>query len=259
MYRFDGEPPAALLEAEPRLAERIAAMRSYVACRTKFFDDFFREASGAGIRQSVILAAGLDARAWRLDWPADAVLFELDLLTVLAFKAETLDAQGAKARVRHVPVAVDLRDNWPAALAASGFDAGEPVAWIAEGLLPYLPPAAQDLLFERIDSLSVPGSRVAVENFGEGFFDPETLARQRERGQVFRHAAEKIQDQDIPDVAELWYLEERTDAGEFLAGRGWQVTSETTTALLERHGRGIPADLPDATPNSAFLIAQKAG
>ncbi|WP_078288529.1 SAM-dependent methyltransferase [Mycobacterium sp. D16R24] len=259
MYRFDGEPPAALLAAEPRLAERIAAMRSYVACRTKFFDDFFREASGAGVRQSVILAAGLDARAWRLDWPADAVLFELDLPTVLAFKADTLDAQAATARVRQVPVAVDLRDDWPAALAAGGFDAGEPVAWIAEGLLPYLPPAAQNLLFERIDSLSVPGSRVAVENFGEGFFDPEILARQRERGQVFRRAAESVQDQDIPDVAELWYLEERTDAGEFLAGRGWQVTKETTTALLARHGRGIPADLPDATPNSAFLIAEKTG
>lgn len=259
MYRFDGEPPAALLEAEPRLVERIAAMRSYVACRTKFFDDFFREAGRAGIGQAVILAAGLDARAWRLDWPADTVLFELDLPKVLAFKADTLDAQGAAPRVRHVPVAVDLRDDWPAALEANGFDSGRPAAWIAEGLLPYLPPAAQDLLFERVDALSAPGSRIAVENFGEDFFNPETLARQRERGQAFRRAAEHLQGQDIPDVADLWYLEERTDAGEFLAGHQWQVTSETTPALLERHGRSIPADLPDATPHSAFLFAQKIG
>ncbi|SHX45056.1 S-adenosyl-L-methionine-dependent methyltransferase [Mycobacteroides abscessus subsp. bolletii] len=257
MYRFDGEPPGALLEAEPRLLERIAAMRSYVACRTKFFDDFFRDAGEAGISQAVILAAGLDARAWRLDWPADAVLFELDLPKVLAFKADTLDAQGASARVRYVPVAVDLRDDWPTALESAGFDPSQPASWIAEGLLPYLPPAAQDLLFERIDVLSVPGSRIAVENFGEGSFDPETLARQRERGQAFRRAAEKLQGQDIPDVADLWYLEDRTDAGEFLAGRGWRTTSETTLALLERHGRRIPADLPDATPHSAFLSAEK--
>lgn len=258
MYRFDGEPPAALLEAEPRLLERIAAMRSYIACRTKFFDDFFREAGAAGIRQAVILAAGLDARAWRLDWPVDTALFELDLPTVLAFKADTLDTEGATTRVRYVPVAVDLRDDWPAVLEANGFDFTRPAAWIAEGLLPYLPPTAQDLLFERVDSLSASGSRIAVENFGEGFFDPETLERQRERGQAFRRVAENLQDQEIPNVADLWYLEERTDAGEFLAGRGWQVTSEPTTALLERHGRGIPADLADATPHSAFLYAEKA-
>ncbi|EIT89943.1 putative S-adenosyl-L-methionine-dependent methyltransferase domain protein [Mycobacteroides abscessus 4S-0726-RB] len=97
-----------------------------------------------------------------------------------------------------------------------------------------------------------------MENFGDDFFNPETLARQRERGQAFRRAAEEMQGQDIPDVADLWYLEERTDAGEFLAGRGWRVTSETAVALLGRHGRDIPADLPDATPNSAFLFAQKA-
>ncbi|MBA0045856.1 class I SAM-dependent methyltransferase [Mycobacterium sp. NPDC050853] len=259
MYRFDGEPPAALLEAEPRLVERIAAMRSYIACRTKFFDDFFGAAGEAGIRQAVILAAGLDARGWRLDWPTDALLFELDLPKVLAFKADTLDAQGATTRVRYVPVAVDLRDDWPAALAANGFDPALPSAWIAEGLLPYLPPTAQDLLFERVDSLSAPGSRIAVENFGEGFFDPETLERQRKRGQAFRRAAEKLQDEEIPSVADLWYLEDRTDAGEFLANRGWQVTSEPTTALLKRHGRGIPADLEDATPHSAFLFADKAG
>lgn len=259
VYRFDGEPSAALLEAEPRLIERVAAMRSYVACRTKFFDDFFRDASAAGIRQAVILAAGLDARAWRLDWPRDATLFELDLPKVLAFKIGTLDAQGATPGVRHVPVAVDLRDDWPAALRAGGFDAGEPSAWIAEGLLPYLPPAAQDQLFERVDALSVPGSRIAVEGFGEDFFNPETLARQRERGQALRRAAEEMQGQEIPDVADLWYLEKRTDVGEFLTGLGWQVTSETAPALLARHGRDIPADLPDATPHSAFLFAQKAG
>ncbi|WP_100517386.1 SAM-dependent methyltransferase [Mycobacteroides abscessus] len=258
-YRFDGEPPAALVEAEPRLVERIDAMRSYVACRTKFFDDFFDDASTSGIRQAVILASGLDARAWRLDWPRDAVLFELDLPRVLAFKTETLDKQGATPRIRHVPVAVDLRDDWPAALRAGGFDAERPAAWIAEGLLPYLPPAAQDLLFERIDTLSAPGSRIAVENFGEDFFNPETLARQRERGQAFRRVAEEMQGQDIPDVADLWYLEERADAGEFLADRGWRVTSETAVALLGRHGRDIPADLLDATPNSAFLFARKAG
>ncbi len=154
-------------DAEPvaQVQERVKTIWAYAAARTKHFDDFFIAAGSAGIRQVVILAAGLDARAWRLPWIAETVVYEIDQPKVLEFKSETLRAHGAKAAARDVAVPIDLRQDWPTALRAAGFDASEPTAWLAEGLLPYLPAAGQDLLFERVQHLSAPDSRIAVECF----------------------------------------------------------------------------------------------
>ncbi|MDT5256285.1 MAG: hypothetical protein QOD10_1365, partial [Mycobacterium sp.] len=110
-------------------------MINYQAVRTHFFDAYFAEAAGAGIRQVVILAAGLDSRAFRLDWPDGTVVYELDLPKVLEYKAETLAGHGATPVADRRPVPVDLRHDWPQALRDAGFDAAEPTAWLAEGLL----------------------------------------------------------------------------------------------------------------------------
>jgi len=122
--------------------------RDYQAVRTHYFDGYFDAAVRTGIRHVVILAAGLDSRAYRLNWPAGTTVFEIDQPKVLSYKTSTLDAHGAAPKARRVPVAADLRDDWPAALIAAGFDATQPTAWLAEGLLPYLPGDAQDRLFE---------------------------------------------------------------------------------------------------------------
>ena len=98
--------------------------------RTKFFDDFFLDAADAGIRQAVILAAGLDARAYRLQWPAGMVVFEIDQPEVIEFKTTTMAGLGAEPTADRRPVAVDLRNDWPAALADAGFDPASPTAWI---------------------------------------------------------------------------------------------------------------------------------
>ena len=171
------------------MAERIASIAGYAASRTKWFDEFFIAAGAGGIEQAVILAAGLDARAWRLPWNDGSVIYEIDQPKVLAFKTDTLDARNMKPPARYVPVPIDLRQDWPKALREAGFDATEPTAWAAEGLLPYLPADGQDLLFERITELSAQGSRVAVEAFGAGFFDPEYLAGRRERVRQMREQA----------------------------------------------------------------------
>ena len=137
----------------------------------------------AGIRQVVILAAGLDSRAYRLDWPAGTTVFEIDQPKVLEYKTSTLDAHGADPRAHRIPVAVDLRDDWPAALTDAGFDSAQPTAWLAEGLLPYLPPDAQDRLFELVTTHSAPGSQIAVEAFSMDLSaqgDQDRIAR-RER------------------------------------------------------------------------------
>ena len=125
-------------------------MSGYMGTRTRFFDEYFAAATRQGIRQVVLLAAGLDTRAQRLEWPEGTVLFEVDQERMIEFKDQVLDAEGAVSRCDRRTVPVDLRDDWPAALEAAGFDRTAPTAWLTEGLLPYLPPEAQDALLRAI-------------------------------------------------------------------------------------------------------------
>jgi len=172
------------------MIERIRSIGGYAASRTRWFDEFFIAAGANGIDQAVILAAGLDARGWRLPWVDDTVLYEIDQPKVLEFKAQTLAQHNAIPSVsRYVAVPIDLRQDWPKALCDTGFDVAVPTAWAAEGLLPYLPADGQDLLFERINELSARGSRVGVESFGGGFFDRDYLARRREQLRRLREEA----------------------------------------------------------------------
>ncbi|MEI6254457.1 MAG: class I SAM-dependent methyltransferase, partial [Mycobacteriaceae bacterium] len=135
---------------------QVEFMADGMAVRTKYFDAFLAEATAAGIRQVVILATGLDARAYRLTWPGGTVVYEIDQAGVLDFKVATLRALGAEPTSQVRNVAVDLREDWPAALRANGFDPDRTTAWIAEGLLMYLPAEAQDRLFDHITALSPP-------------------------------------------------------------------------------------------------------
>lgn len=233
---------------QPRLtlAGRFDRIAGYAAARTKWFDDFFIAAGAHGIRQAVILAAGLDARGWRLPWTSESVVYELDQPLVLQFKADTLRANDARATARNVPVAIDLRQDWPAALRDAGFDPGAPTAWSAEGLLPYLPAAGQDLLFERVQALSAPGSRFAVEAFGPDFFNPTYQAERRE---AMRRTREEAGEPDGPDIADLWYVEEREDVVDWLARNGWETTMITAPTLMERYHR----EVSEVTPRTEFV------
>jgi methyltransferase (TIGR00027 family) len=140
-------------------------LSEFVAVRTRVLDDFLTEAAAAGLRQAVVLAAGLDSRAFRLDWPAGFTVYEVDRPGVLDFKARVLEAAGAVATCERRAVEADLAHDWPAALAAAGFSAAAPTAWIAEGLLAYLAPAVANALLASVRERSAPGSRVGVEHF----------------------------------------------------------------------------------------------
>lgn len=236
---------------------RAKAMASYIASRTKFFDEFFIAAGANGVDQAVILAAGLDTRAWRLRWISDTTVYEIDQPKVLEFKDRVLAEHRARPSVHYAPVAVDLRQDWPTALRQAGFDPSTPTAWSAEGLLPYLPATAQDTLFEQIDALSVPGSRLSVEAFGAVFYSPELLARRRERMAEARRAAAAAGRAEIPDVSRLWYFEARTDVTQWLADHGWEVTSIAAADLMAHYQRPAPDDLEDAVPDTVLLDARK--
>lgn len=227
-------------------------MTAYIAARTKYFDDFFITAGAHGIDQVVILAAGLDTRAWRLPWISGTVVYELDLPKVLEFKDEVLHAHRAAPAAGYVAVPVDLRHDWPAVLRHSGFDPDRPTAWLAEGLLPYLTAADQDLLFTRMQDLSAAGSRVAVEAFTSEFFDPANLARRRERLREMREAATAA-GKAVPETETLWYLEPRSDVIEWLQRHGWDVAAMTSPELMEHYRRPASADSVDAVPGSLFV------
>ncbi len=233
------------------MAERIRSIAGYAASRTKWFDEFFIAAGAGGIEQAVILAAGLDARAWRLPWNDGSAVYEIDQPKVLAFKTETLHTRGSDPAIRYVPVPIDLRQDWPKALQDAGFDPSEPTAWAAEGLLPYLPAAGQDLLFERITDLSARGSRVGVEAFGAGFFDPEYLASRRERMRQMREEA-GVPD-DTPDVADLWFIEDRTEVTDWFTDHGWDVSAIDAADLMKRFNRTTD---DDTTPRTVFVEAR---
>ncbi len=235
------------LGSEPT-PERRTSITNYAAARTKWFDEFFIAAGSAGITQVVILAAGLDARAWRLPWLSDTVIYEVDQAKVLAFKAETLASSGARPAVRYVPVAVDLRDDWPHALTAAGFDHTEPTAWSLEGLLPYLPADAQDRMFEQITLYSARGSRVAVEAFSPAFFEPANLARMARMRATAAAVGEQSDDTD-----ELWFIEEATDVAAWLCAQRWAVDSISAVDLMNRYHRAWVTADEDPLSLSVFV------
>ncbi|HYB83031.1 MAG TPA: class I SAM-dependent methyltransferase [Mycobacterium sp.] len=221
-----------------------------MACRTRFYDRFFLDATHGGIGQAVILASGLDARAYRLRWPAGTVVYEVDMPNVIKFKTSTLRDLGAEPTAERRTVAVDLRDDWATALREAGFDTQAPAAWSAEGLLVYLPDAAQDALFDNITALSAPGSRLAFE------FVPDTAVFADERWRAHHDRMSEL-GFDI-DFNDLVYHGQRSHIVEYLSQRGWQTSSQTVAELHAANGFVYPDDevaaaFADVTYSSTVL------
>jgi len=209
-----------------------AFLAASIAVRTRFFDDFFVDAGAAGIQQAVILASGLDSRAYRLEWPDGTVVYEIDQPQVIEFKCATMTSIGASPAAEHRTVGIDLREDWPKALRDSGFDVSLPTAWSAEGLLVYLPPDAQDRLFDDITDLSAPGSRLATE------YHPDAAASIGARLQDM-----KEQWGDAPvdlDITKLFYDGERNGVVDYLTDHGWQVSARRRPDVFADYGRVFP-------------------
>lgn len=240
---------------DPALAAQsdIALFSSYIGARTRYFDDFYLDASAAGVTQIVILASGLDVRGYRLAWAPGTTVYELDLPKVLDFKQRVLTQHGVRASVTVRALPVDLRDDWPAVLASAGFDKTRPTAWLAEGLLPFLPGAAQDLLFERIAALSAPGSRFAIEDFeASGNEAADLSVAVPEGGALCRMLDSTANQWAAPSV------ESRTDPVSWLSERGWSVGATTARELLLQADRAPLAGsdpLTDLMGNAHYLTA----
>jgi methyltransferase (TIGR00027 family) len=212
-------------------------MRDMMAVRTRFFDDFFIEATNGGIRQAVILASGLDARAYRLPWPTGTTVYEIDQPAVIEFKTATLADLGAAPTAERRAVAVDLRHDWPAALRGAGLDPTQPTAWSAEGLMPFLPPEAQDALLDNITTLSAAGSRLATENVPDA---SQAVPMMAER---MRQVTDRWRDHGFDvEMTDLWYGGDRSDVADYLDRHGWQVSATSAVDLFAAHGLSVQTD-----------------
>jgi methyltransferase (TIGR00027 family) len=227
----------------------VQQMTDAMAVRTRYFDQFFTQAASAGTRQAVILASGLDTRAYRLRWPAETTVFEIDQPEVIEFKTATLTDLGVTPTADCRAVPADLRQDWPARLRQAGFDADRPTAWIAEGLLHYLAPDAKQRLLENITALSAVGSRLALDNLPP--LPPTEQDRFRQRIGLL---LERWQSHGLDvDMTEMVYLDEHNDVAEYLDTHGWDTLTASTSDLFAANGLAQRAENDD--DRAPFAVA----
>jgi methyltransferase (TIGR00027 family) len=212
-------------------------MAHYVAVRSRSFDDFFAAAAGAGLRQAVILGAGLDTRAFRLDWMPGTTVYEIDAPMVLAFKDSVLAGQGAVPRCDRRTVAADLRADWPTALRKAGFDPAEPTAWLAEGLLLYLNDEAMDVLLDHMHELSAPGSRITADHMPGG-----TSA-----------IGDSLASRASEELTAIWIADQQHDPASWLLGHGWTTGVSRLSWVASAYGRPM-TDLKPETLHVMQLV-----
>ena len=190
--------------------------------RTRYFDD---QLLSSAQPQVVIMAAGLDTRAFRLQWPPGTTLFELDLPEMVEFKEDALHDLQARPRCERVVVPCDLREDWPTALIQAGFDPKRPTAWLLEGLFMFLPPDAGEKVLYWVSALSTRGSTLALEHVNR----------------EFRELPQMRPVHDRFDTLDARWQSDVEDPVEWLAGHGWHATVTHQVDLAAQHDRAVPA------------------
>ncbi|TCO56091.1 SAM-dependent methyltransferase [Actinocrispum wychmicini] len=220
-----GELVAALRGSSP-LAEQLRSPRfSFIAIRTRYFDDRLITAMHRGVRQVVSLAAGLDGRTVRLHCPPGTHWYEVDLPVMTAFKEHLLTRSNLTPTCTRVGVTADLTGDWTAELRAAGFDPTLPTAWLIEGLLMYLTPAAGNQLVAQVTDLSVPGSELLVEHLSaHSLATPQAPLR------------------DVVESQGAQWLSARDDLADWLGGHGWRTDTHANNDPAISYGRAIPGD-----------------
>jgi methyltransferase (TIGR00027 family) len=213
-----------------------------VALRTYFIDESLRTAIEKGLGQVVLLGAGLDGRGYRLPWAAYTRLFELDTVEMLDFKQAVIDRIRIDARAQIIPVAGDLKQDWPTALGRAGFSAEQPTVWVIEGLMGYLTPTENDQLIARVSQRSAPGS-LLIAVYADG--DPLTILKSTEdRG-----------DQSTDYLRDMVTVGPDAEPEPWLAGHGWTATISTIRHQAHQSGRGVPPAMdPDHGGVECWLV-----
>jgi methyltransferase (TIGR00027 family) len=234
-----GQLPRLGPASEDNPTELWKGLNTLFAGRTPFFDEQVMGAS----RQVVLFGAGLDCRAYRLDLPADTVVYEIDVPAVLEFKANVLAQHGFEPRVKRVPVTCDLRDDWVSQLKAAGFDPALSTTWLAEGLLMYLTVPQVDSFLAAVTNLTAPGSTFTFD---------------------YNNRLPRMTDVPMTDPADIavakLFVEGSVSAGDVvtpnrLASHGWlEAPRRDLNDDLRRLGRPIPILTDDTRPDPLLLL-----
>ncbi|MBX9420997.1 class I SAM-dependent methyltransferase [Streptomyces lateritius] len=219
----------------------------YFGLRTRVLDDFLLRSVRTNARQVVLLGAGLDTRAFRLDWPSGVAVFEIDRAGVLAFKEQVLTDLSAAPKVKRLLVPVDLRADWVGALTNAGFDPAAPSVWLAEGLLFYLPCPAETYLIDMVDRLTTGGSALAFEAKLE-----KDLLAYRDSA-IYTATREQIG----IDLLRLFDTAPRPDSAGDLTAKGWSTSMHTPFDFTRLHRRGPLPEPNDALEGNRWVFAHK--
>lgn len=246
--RLFNDPWASTLatEAGLRWVDRTEDAGSSIIVRTRFFDDFFeRVTSDEGIRQVVLIAAGLDTRAFRLNWPAHTHLFELDQAPILEHKESVLKDAGAQVTCERQAVPVDLTKPWKEALLKAGYDPQQPSAWLIEGLLFYLPNETIAQIIDEVNSLTAVGSWLGFDIINSDFLT-SPYSKQR---------MDRLASYGTPWIGSI------NDPAAFLRERGWQASVFSSAEQEEKHQRPVYPIFPttpiENKPYQWLVSAQK--
>jgi methyltransferase (TIGR00027 family) len=242
------DPWAAALAGKEGMAwieERTEESVLPILLRTRYFDDFLqRIAAENDLRQIVLMAAGMDTRAYRLSWPENTRLYELDQPAVLQTKGEILRAVDAVPSCERVSIEVDLSGPWEEKLIQVGFVPEELSGWLLEGFLFYLPTSALSPIFDTINHLTSIGSWMGFD-----IVNSITLTHP-----LTRHWVEMQAKSGAP------WLGTMDDPIGYLAGLGWSASLTQAGQEDAHHGRWpfpiLPTMMPDV-PHNWFVTAVK--
>jgi len=244
---FD-DPWAAVLagnEGKAWLAGRPAGSTITMTLRTRYFDDFLLRVSDEdGLKQIVLMAAGLDARAFRLSWAEGTRLFELDQGAVLDYKERILGSMSARSTCDRRAIRADLTKPWREALVANGFDLHEPSCWLLEGFLFYLPAEIITQIIDQVTVLAAPGSWMGFD-----INNSDVMTSSFTKAWV-----------DMQSELGAPWLGTLDDPESFLADRGWQATLTQAGQPDANYGRWTLPVIPtrmENMPHNWFVTARK--
>jgi methyltransferase (TIGR00027 family) len=241
--RFAGRAGDAWLARQPPEQPGLS-----LVIRTRFFDDFLLRCSGQVVapRQLVLLAAGYDTRAYRLEWPVGTRLYELDQPAVLARKDAILREERAQPRCERITLGLDLAQGWTEPLLASGFVPSAASIWLLEGLLMYLAADEAQRVVAIVTSLASAGSWLGFD-----LFNTATLGSPWTRQRVARLAARGMPWRFGLDEPAAW-----------LRSFGWKAQVTTTADAGRRYGRWPypepPAAVAGTLPQAYLVTARRA-
>ena len=164
VFGFLTNHPAEFREMAEQMERLVPGAGNSCVARTRYFDDVVKMSVSDGLEQLVILGAGYDTRAYRIDGLSKLRVFEVDHPATQNIKVEKIKEifGSLPDHVTYIPLDLEVQ-SLGQRLPGSGYDRSRKTLFILEGLLMYLPPGKVDELLSFILHNSGPGSALVFD------------------------------------------------------------------------------------------------